>query len=386
MKVLPPHLYYRHGIAQGVDPAILERASAERARLKAQGAYPLLSLAQLAHETGASYTYLREVVSRARDPYQDIAIPKAGGDTRAISAPEPILMDVQRWVLTHLLKRLPGHPASFAYRPGGSIVHCAEQHVGASWMVKMDLHDFFATVTEVSVYRVFRRLGYAKLISFELARITTRARNARYAPWLSPDRAIGAYSVDTPGVLPQGGPTSGQLANAAAARMDRLIQGYALRARLTYTRYSDDLVFSSHAEFRRADAVAVIQEVSGLTRAAGFSPHRSKSRIVPPGARRVVLGLLVDESVRLLPEHRRRIEVHIRGCEQFGLARHADFRGFDSVFSFINHLDGWISFALGVERERATGWRRRLNHVLDEAGLPHAIPPANRETDMPTFI
>ncbi|TYL54034.1 reverse transcriptase family protein [Agromyces mariniharenae] len=369
----PPHLYYRDGIALGVDPDVLERAADERARLRAQGAYPLLSLAHLAHETGASYTYLREVVSRTRDPYQDVAIPKADGGTRPISAPEPILMDVQRWILKHLLERTPTHPASFAYRPGTSIVHCAEQHAGASWMVKMDLHDFFGTVTETSVYRVFRRLGYAKLVSFELARITTRAQNARYAPWLAGNRTIRAYSVDAEGVLPQGGPSSGQLANAAATRLDRLIQSFALEAGLTYTRYSDDLMFSSHAAFRRVDAVNVIRRVSGLTRAAGFSPHRNKSRIVPPGARRVVLGLLVDDSVRLLPEHRRRIEVHIRACEKFGLAEHAAHRGFDSVFSFVDHLDGWISFALGVERDRAMVWRSRFNHVLSGAGLLSAI-------------
>lgn len=370
MTTLPPHLYTALGLERGVEPDALRRASVERARLQEQGAYPLLSLGQLAQETGASYRYLREVVSRARDPYQSIAIPKATGGTRAISAPEPMLMDVQRWILTHLLDRLPGHPASYAYRTGFSIVACAEQHVGARWMVKMDLHNFFGTVTESAVYRVFRRVGFSKLMSFELARITTRAEGAVYAPWLVPERVIASYSSFRQGVLPQGGPTSGELANAAARRLDRLIERHARAVGLTYTRYSDDMVFSSFSEFSRPEAAQVIRDVSGLIRRAGFIPHRNKSRVVPPGARRIVLGLLVDDSVRLLPESRRRIEVHLRGCETFGLANHALHRGFDSVFSFVNHLDGWISFALGVERERGSEWRRRFNQVLEHAGLP----------------
>ncbi len=366
--MLPPHLYYKTGVADGGDPSVVNRATAEVARLKAQGAYPVLSLAHLAHETGASYSYLREIVNRTRDAYSSVAMPKRSGGTRPISVPEPILMDVQRWLLSNVLNGVREHPASFAYRQGVSIVQCAEQHVGAQWMVKMDLHNFFGTVLEPSVYRVFRRLGYSKLVAFELARITTRAEGNLRAS--GSEHVISDYSMHSQGVLPQGGPTSGQLANAVAGRLDRLLQAYATRSGLVYTRYSDDLAFSGHSTFSRVEASGVIGEVSGLVRSAGFEAHRAKSRVVPPGARKIVLGLLVDDSVRLLPEDRRRIEVHLRGCEKFGLAKHAAHRGFDSVFSFIDHLDGWISFALGVERARATAWRQQLRQILTADGLP----------------
>lgn len=366
--MLPPHLYYKNGVADGGDPSAVNRATAAVARLRAQGAYPVLSLAHLAHETGASYSYLREIVNRTRDAYTSVALPKQSGGTRPISVPEPILMDVQRWLLSNVLNRVPEHPASFAYRHGVSIVQCAEQHVGAQWMVKMDLHNFFGTVLESSVYPVFRRLGYSKLVAFELARITTRAEGNLRAS--GSEHVIGDYSMHSQGVLPQGGPTSGQLANAVAGRLDRLLQAYATRSGLVYTRYSDDLAFSGHSTFSRMEASGVIGDVNGLVRRAGFEAHRTKSRVVPPGARKIVLGLLVDDSVRLLPEDRRRIEVHLRGCQKFGLAKHAAHRGFDSVFSFIDHLDGWISFALGVERARATAWRQQLRQILTADGLP----------------
>lgn len=368
--MIPPNFYYEKGRGLGISTDTLDRATAEVARLAAQNAYPILSLAHLAHETGATYSYLREVVSRTRDPYRSIAVPKATGGLRPISAPEPILMDVQRWILDHILDRLASHSASYAYRKEVSIVQCASQHQGAQWMVKMDLHNFFGTVNEASVYRVFRSLGYRKLVAFELARITTRLEGARNAHWLAQTAAIPSYSVAGVGVLPQGGPTSGILANAAASRLDVFLQHLALSRQLTYTRYSDDLVFSARNAFRRDAAQSLVGEITGLIRKAGFIVHRGKTRIVPPGARKVVLGLLVDSTVRLLPEHRRRIEVHLRGCEQNGLANHAAHRGFDSVFSFVNHLDGWIAFSLGVERERATAWRLRLHRILENEGLP----------------
>jgi RNA-directed DNA polymerase len=79
---------------------------------------------------------------------------------------------------------------------------------------------------------------------------------------------------------------------------------------------------------------------------------------------------LVDDSVRLMPEHRRRIEVHLRGCENFGLANHAAHRKFDSVFALVDHLAGWLAFALGVDKVVALSWCRRFNKILECEGLP----------------
>jgi len=377
VSVLPPHLYEREGLDRGIPPETLSRITGRRAALAAQGAYPLLSLGQLAHETGASYTYLREVVARRRDPYQSFEIRKRNGGTRAIAAPEPMLMDVQRWMLVNLLDRLLGHPASYAYQTGLSIVDCANQHRGARWLIKLDIHDFFGSVTEPHVYKIYRRLGYHRLMAFELGRLSTRAPDAEFAPTLGSRYRIQEYSVSEEGRLPQGAPTSGQLANAAALRLDRLLSAFAARHRLVYTRYSDDLTFSSAAEFRRGDAVKLTHALSGLIRAGGFTPHRTKTRIVPPGARHVVLGLLVEDEVRLLPEHARRIDNHLRGCEKYGLESHALHRGFDSVLSFGNHLDGWIAFAMGVDRPRATEWRQRLLTLIPDVGSS-ASPSALR--------
>lgn len=367
---LPPHLYWTVGLERKVDEGWLRAAMAERARLVSNRSYPLISLGQLAHESGASYSYLREVVSRERDPYRSIAIPKRGGSARAISAPEPIMMDVQRWILGHVLGPVDAHPRSFAYEPGRSVIMCAQEHVGSRWMIKVDLHDFFGTVNEIMIYRVFRRLGYAKLLAFELSRLTTRAEGARRIGKSSRWPGIPAYSVDLQGSLPQGGPSSGMLANAAAFRLDRLIDSCARENELVYTRYSDDIVLSGHGSFSRSQAVSVLEQVFALIRSAGFVQHRTKTRIVPPGARKIVLGLLVDESVRLLPEQRRLIEVHLRGIRKFGIADHASHRGFESALAFINHLDGWISFVIGVDRDLGMRWRKEFNEVLVHHGVP----------------
>ncbi len=370
MPDLPSHLYAERGMAEGHPAAVVEKASAEWGRLRMLGLTPLLTLGHLARLTGVSYHYLREIVERKRDPYEDIDRPKRDGTTRPISSPEPVLMAVQRWVLRNVLRPLAPHPASFAYHPGRSIVQCAEQHLGARWLVKLDLHNFFGTVEEVRVYRVLRDLGYAPLISFELTRICTRMRDERQYGFGMP-QVIRSYAVTRQGVLPQGAPTSGALANAAAARLDRRLAGLAAAHGVVYTRYSDDLVFSAGASFDRDRAAALIGRVSGAVSDNGFLVHRKKTRVVPPGARHVVLGLVLGRGrVQLMPEFKRRVDVHIRGVARFGLAEHVHHRSFRSIISFVNHVDGCLAFAAAVEPEHAAKARQRWDAALAAGGYP----------------
>lgn len=364
-----PHLYRLRGRELGVPEDVLDNAISRTATIEATGAGAILSLRHLAHLSGAPYLYLREIVQRARDPYQTLVRPKRSGGNRMISAPEPLLMDVQRLILRRALRNLPHHRASYAYRHGLSILDCANQHVGARWMLKFDLHDFFGGVNERDVYQVFLDRGYAPLVALELARLCTRSRTADW--WGGPNRrysVISTYDVNVMGRLPQGGPTSGALANAVATPLDGALHEAAVSEGLAYTRYSDDLVFSSESEFDRSRARRLIREVSNLVQGHHFRLHAKKTRIIPPGARHIVLGLLVADRVRLLPEFRRRIEVHVNGVTNFGLVAHAQHRGFRSVLSFISHIDGSLSFAKSIEpawaEQTDANWKSalRVNH------------------------
>jgi RNA-directed DNA polymerase len=371
----PPHLYRREALALGRDPATVDSAIAIANTVRAHGAYPVYTLNHLAELTGGPWRYLRDVVARRRDPYLDIERPKADGRTRAISSPEPVLMDVQRWILRNVLCACHMHSASYAYRRRRSIMDCARMHLGARWLMKLDIHNFFDTVTERRVYRTFAGIGYPSLLSLELTRLCTRAGpidlirrdHASY-------RDKAPYSVRNEGYLPQGAPTSGALANAAMFRVDVDLAEFANKHGLVYTRYSDDLTFSAGPDFSRARAAAVVNRVAAILRTHGFALHRAKTRIVPPGARHVILGLLVDhDRVRLQPEYKRRIEVHVRGVATFGLTEHARHRRFESVLSMINHVDGSIAFAASVEPTFADGLRERWQEALRDGGF--AVPP-----------
>lgn len=366
-----PHLYRRQALASGRDPELVERIIRERSRLVDEGAFPLLTLGHLAHLSGVSYGYLREIVERRRDPYIDIERRKADGSIRPISSPEVPLMAAQRWILRNALVGLNLHPSTHAYRTGHSVAQCAAQHLGARWLVKLDLHDFFGSVDETRAYRVFENLGYSRLVSFELARICTRVPNAHTCRHTASGRySIRSYDVNAVGILPQGAPTSGALANAAATPLDGQLAGISRELGWTYTRYSDDLTFSSVGDPGREAARRLVNHIDDAIRRDGFVAHRKKTRIVPPAARRVVLGLLVDgDHLRLVPEFKRRVEVHIRGAQTFGLVNHADHRGFRSVLSMVNHIDGCLAFAQGVEPEWASSASKQWQSALALNGV-----------------
>jgi RNA-directed DNA polymerase len=372
VSVPPPHLFRRHAIALGRDPRTAERTLEIYEALSERGVYPVYTLGHLAQLTGAPWSYLRDVVSRRRDPYLDIERPKRDGTTRAISSPEPVLMDVQRWVLHNILPACSVHPSSYAYQRNRSIVDCARLHLGARWLVKLDLHDFFETIHERRVYRIFRGLGYSRLLSLELTRLCTRAGPSEL---VRRDRDAyqgkAPYRVEPEGSLPQGAPTSGLLANAVAMRVDSRLSKLARGRGLVYTRYSDDIVLSASDGFSRQDASELVRQVSSVLGSEGFAAHRSKTRIVPPGARRVILGLLVDgEQVHLLPEFKRRLQIHVRGVSKFGLAEHAYHRRFTSILSLIEHVDGCIAFAASVDSAFAVKMQSVWNETLSAAGYP----------------
>ncbi|GAA2645264.1 reverse transcriptase family protein [Paractinoplanes durhamensis] len=368
-----PHLYRREGRARGKPEALLDAALTQTQSVEANGLAAVLTLNHLAVRTGVSYNYLRGIVERKWDPYDDIVLKRRNGrGMRPISAPHSPLMRVQRWILHRIVDRVPVHADSYAYQAGSSIRSCASRHAGARWLVKLDIRNFFETIDERRVYTVFHKAGYVQLVALELARLCTRsAAHASHVDshrFLSNmrDRVISPYSQAVLGFLPQGAPTSGALANLIFYELDTTFSRIAQLERMVYTRYADDLTFSTIEEFSRSQATSLIREVGTELRRAGFSLHEKKTRIVPPGARKAVLGLLVDNNkVRLNRIVRGRITDNVRGVEKFGLAAHVAHRRFSSLDGFVRHVSGLLAFAADVEPEWAHAlgeqWRTALH-------------------------
>ena len=352
------HNYRTAGLAAGVDPAVIDAAVADVQTVLAitPQAAPLLSLGHLAHESGVSYKFLRSVTSRSMSSgyaYLNFVIVGRSGKRRNISTPTRDLMTVQRWIAENILATLPVGPNVHAYAKGSSIVECARAHCESRWLVKVDVRSFFASIDERRIFELFAGLGYRPLVAFELARLCTwpvQVGSGRQTPPRSrgPDYRSAAL-----GSLPIGASTSPMLSNVYMAPFDLAMSLHCAQRNLVYTRYADDVFVSSQdRRFSRSDAVAVAQFVRHQLKLMRLADNNEKGAIVPPGARKVVLGLLVNgEAPRLSPEFKKRIRMHYHFIERFGFARHAEERSFPSVPMLERHLRGLIAFASQVETD-----------------------------------
>ncbi|HDS1772962.1 TPA: RNA-directed DNA polymerase [Pseudomonas putida] len=270
-------------------------------------------------------------------------------------APHPSLLKMQRWIHKNILMHVHSHPASYAYKEKTSPRDAAAMHAGCKWMIKLGATNFFESILEPDVYRVFREMGYQALVAFELARICTRVRPSGNP--VKTDRfkdGMGNLPCKNVAIghLPQGAATSPLLSNLVARTLDHSLAEFANSKDLAYTRYADDLTFSSFGTFNRDGAENIVREIYEIMRAHGLWPNKSKTKIIPPGARKVVLGLLADGHVpKLSKEFKAEVRTHIHFMlrPDVGVSNHRKARKFDNSWGLKNFIFGKLAYAQAIE-------------------------------------
>lgn len=381
-----PQHYLSIGRSKGIAPKILDAAVQTGSAIIRTNArlQPILTLRHLAYLADCDYGFLRAVVGRAiENPYRVFAIHKRPAPSgkerfRTICAPDPQLLRAQRWLVDNVLNHATEavHAASKAFAPESTLVKAAEPHCGSRWLIKVDVQNFFESVSEIAAYRAFRALGYQALVAFELARLCTRlgafTPRRAHPQWLRKTTRVYQiakynHAMGRMGHLPQGAPTSPMLANIAMQAADAEFDALARSAGMVYTRYADDLVFSTRDKgFSRDLASGIVGSAYRILGKYGFSPNVAKTEIIPPRARKVVLGLLVDELTPRLPrEFKEKMRMHLYYLrrEDVGPARHAENRGFIAVASLRNVLYGLAAFATQIEPAYGARIRQDLDAI-----------------------
>ena len=249
---------------------------------------------QLAEALGVTIPQLRGMVYH-RDAatslhYSRFTIPKRDGTERPIWAPKKKLKAAQRWILHNVVERLPVHGAAQGFMVGRSTLTNAAVHANPKTLLKMDVTDFFPTVTWRRVKGVFRRAGYRDGTSTLLALLCTEA--PREVVQLDGK----TYFVSLgPRCLPQGAPTSPAITNALCLRLDRRLAGLAAKFGWRYSRYADDMTFSLPADHAGKPRLgALLGCVARVVKAEGFAVKDEKTRVHRTGGRQSVTGLVVN--------------------------------------------------------------------------------------------
>lgn len=281
--------------------------SEERA---AENEFPQLDTPdQLAEALGVSVAqlrgmcYHRDAAKSLHLHYRRFTIPKRDGTERPIWAPLPRLKAAQRWILHNIVERLPVHGAAQGFLAGRSIQTNAAVHTNAKILLKMDVKEFFPTVTWRRVKGIFRRAGYRESIATLLALICTEA------PREIVELEGTTYFVSLgPRCLPQGAPTSPALTNALCLRLDRRLAGLAAKYGWRYTRYADDMTFSLPESHKGPPKLgSMLGCVKRIVEGEGFEVKGEKTRVHRTGGRQSVTGLVVNgDGVPRTPRNLRR--------------------------------------------------------------------------------
>ena len=268
--------------------------------------------------------------------YMRRALTRKSGQVRWVESPKPALKQVQRQILNRILEHIPLHQAAFAYRKGKSIANCAAQHVGKQVVLRMDLSDFFGSITYRRVVSLFRAAGYCDDVANCLARLTVASAQV--------DAADAALRKTR---LPQGAPSSPAIANAVAFRLDRRLAGLAKQLGLTYTRYSDDLIFSGDEtlyqrlrNFKTSVAAIALEE--------GFLLQYRKTTVTSQARRQKVLGLTVNCKLNTPRPDYDQLRAILYNCRIHGWRTQAK----KSEVDFRSHLQGRISYVASTNPGR----------------------------------
>ena len=331
-------------------------------RLKANGLPELKSADDLAKALGVTIPKLRWLTFH-RDVdkgthYHRWQIPKRSGGMRTITAPRRDLKAAQRNVLRAITEKLPVHGAAHGFLPGRSIVSNAKAHVGAHVLVKVDVKDFFPTVTWRRVKGIYRKAGYPEQVATLLALLATE----------SPREAVQfrgetLYVAAGERALPQGAPTSPALTNAICLRMDRRLSGLARTFGFRYTRYADDLTFSwrpradlAEGTHPRAPVGMLLRGVGQILRAEGFAMHPAKTEVLRRGSRQEVTGLVINEAPDGVPDAR----VPRKVRRQLRAAVHNREHGKTREGESLAQLQGMAAFVYMTDPKRGAGLLARI--------------------------
>jgi hypothetical protein len=252
-------------------------------------------------------TYHRDVASAIH--YVRFTIPKRDGSERAIWAPMPRLKEAQRWVLRNIVEKLLVHGSVHGFLAGRSTLTNASAHANPDLVVKVDIKDFFPTVTFPRVKGVFRKAGYREEVATLLALLCTE----------SPREVVEHdgktyYVALGPRCLPQGAPTSPALTNTLGLRLDRRLAGLARKLGWRYTRYADDLTFSLPADHNGTPRVGtLLGSIRRILDSEGFKVHPDKTAVSRSGGRQRITGLVVngDAAPRVPRDFKRRLRAAI---------------------------------------------------------------------------
>jgi len=243
----------------------------------------LKSINQLASFLGIGVRELKQL--KPHEHYITFQIPKPGKDEkRTIEAPTGIMRNVLdrlsdglQWLYSdHRTDAAQGYIRSVTNDPDKRTIFTnATKHLGKKYLLNIDLESFFYQINEQKVAEIFSDDHF---FSFDAEAVKLLAKLVCYN-----------------GRLPMGSSTSPALSNFATIDLDNELNRWAKAHQITYTRFVDDLSFSSNFELKPGH----FEMISDMLLMHRFKPNPNKIKWFGPHDEKEVTGLIVSKKISL---------------------------------------------------------------------------------------
>lgn len=279
----------------------------------------------LASKVNKTETEVIQYLANAPLKYKVYTIPKRTSGHRVIAQPTKELKEYQRAFLQ--IQSFPVHEVATAYCVGLSIKDNALKHKTNSYLLKMDLKNFFNSINNNLFWKIW-------VVNKKLPEAKDKELIEKLLFW-SPSKSLQGKLI-----LSVGAPSSPLLSNFIMYRFDEHLFKACNKLSITYTRYADDLTFSTNMKdilFKIPDLVA---EQLCLEFGSSIIVNRKKTKFSSKAHNRHVTGITLNNNQAIsLGRKRKRYIKHL--VHQFLLNK--------LTVDDINHLKGLLAFAKHIE-------------------------------------
>ena len=317
------------------------------------------------------------IIANKESHVRKIQIPKHDGSKRTILAPDKPLKFLQKAIYWKLLMRYKPSVASHGFVRGKSIKTNAVPHVGAMSIGKIDIKSFFDTISEKHLQnclfgnknicrmcRCYERMMHGlcspslyhnkntnfkyKCEEIKAVFIPEYCKETGYESLFK--RIIDLCTIN--GFTAQGFPTSPMLANIVMRGFDQKMLAYCNLNSVIYTRYADDLAFSSKALSKENLKVLIQKKVYRLLWAFGFKPNIKKTIWKSRGGCMKVCGVVVNEKTSV----KRRLVRLFRAKVHHAIVKNRT----TTKKSEIRSLKGWASYLMAIDHDKGQKYMNQL--------------------------
>lgn len=249
--------------------------------------------------------------------YKTFEIKKKSGESRLIHSPHSHLKVVLKCINLILQCVYEPHNAAYGFIPGRSIVDNAKLHSNNQYVFNIDLKDFFPSV---EIGRVINRLNFPP---FNLKKDKARGEIAKYIGWLCCTKMLVNRLVNNENivvekvVLPQGSPVSPIMTNIICEKLDISLSRLAGKFGLRYSRYADDITFSSMHSVYAVEG-HFRKKVNEIVTDQKFTINQKKVRLQSALVHQEVTGITVNNSTNVPRRYIKTLRLWLHNWEVLG--------------------------------------------------------------------